>query len=91
MSESILRAKEEKLLKLFNFLKAEKSIIKINDLDNFEKIITINKDFKEFEKEIIELINDMTYFSIGKLDIKLNGIDETMINKIVIFNIFNLL
>jgi hypothetical protein len=91
MSDPILKYKQEVLLKFFNFLRGENTNINITNLDNFEKIAMINKEFKQMENEIIDLINDVTYFSIGKLDIKLNGIDETFINKIVkiIFLIFD--
>jgi len=83
MSDSILKVKQEVLQKFFEYLSFDKVSIKINDLDHFEKIIKINKEFKELENEIIDIINDLTYYTIGKLDIKINGIDETMINKIV--------
>ncbi len=83
MSDSILRTKQVVLLKLFGHLSGDKQGIKIFDLDNFENIITTNNEFKELENEIIDLINDLTYYALGKLDIRLNGIDETMINKLV--------
>ena len=86
MTESILRVKQEVLLRFFGHFSRDKQFLKINDLDNFENIITHNIEFKELETEIVDLINDLTYNAIGKLDIRLNGIDETMINKIV-FNI----
>lgn len=83
MSDSILRAKQDILLKFFTHVSKDKQFLKVNDLDNFENIITNNNLFKEIEMEISDLLNDLTYYAIGKLDIRLNGIDETMINKIV--------
>jgi hypothetical protein len=89
MSDSILKVKREVLLRFFEHISLNKQSITIPDLDNFEIIIVSNKEFKESENEIIDLINDITYYAITKLDIRLNGIDETMINKIVC-NIINL-
>ncbi len=83
MSDSILRSKQDVLLKLFVHLSRDKQVLKIAELDNFENIITTKNEFKEIETEITDLLNDLTYHAVGKLDIRLNGIDETMINKIV--------
>lgn len=83
MSDSILRSKQDVLLRLFLHISRDKQGLKIADLDNFENIITNKNEFKEIETEITDLINDVTYYAVGKLDIRLNGIDETIINKIV--------
>ncbi len=83
MSDSLPKNKQENLLRFFDIISSDKTIIKIQDIDSFEKDLIDNKELKDQEKEIIELINDLTYFAILKLDIKITGIDETLINKIV--------
>lgn len=89
MSESFLKNKQAVLMRFFEYVSSDKSIIKMNDFDDLEKLVSSNKEFKDFEKSIVEMINDIVYFAIQKLDIKISGIDETQINKIVIINCFS--
>lgn len=83
MSDSAVKNKSEILIKFFDFLSTEKNKILLSDFDSIEKLLIKNQQFSEISKDLIEHIDNLTYFTIIALDIKISGIDETLINKIV--------
>jgi hypothetical protein len=87
MSEFILNdIEKENISKFFYIISKNNKTIKPENFDNFEKIIEENIDLNKYTIDINNIINDITYFSAMKMDIKIKKIDNSLINKIVKIN-----
>ena len=81
MNESILSD-------LFSFVSTDGQLITKKNLSDFEIFINRN-DFEDLHEDLIGFLNDLIYFTVNKLDIKVDVVDEGLINKKAISKIKN--